>query len=533
MGANDVMTGSASAGATRAWKDIDDCQVSDWIADNALYFPHKTATVDLYSGRRQTYPQMHERVARIAGLLKARGVGKGERVAVLAMNSTDMLDIQYGCWRIGAIYLPLNFRLTASELTFIVNDASPNAVFVDEAFAAVANELRSTTNVAHWIQMDGKGGATEFEAAIDAATPIYEMVDLTPADLCMIMYSSGTTGLPKGVTFNYAMTNAFVLNTAPGFLASHNMVGFSVMPLFHIGGTNAFSVTSLFFGGTTVIMRAFEPGEALDVFNDPELGVTHFLGVPAIFNALKEHPKNPTTDFSRLRYTVAGAETVPEELVHWWHKRGLVIQELYGMTESGGAVCVLAPHDIPGMIGSAGQTLRHCRIQITRSDGTKADPNELGEIWLRGATVTSGYWNRPEANDESFVDGWFRSGDIGRMDANGYVYVEDRLKDMYISGGENVYPAEIENVLFGIPGAMELAVIGVPDARWGEVGCVVVVPRPGQEVTIETIRARCDGRLARFKQPVHMVEIKSLPRNPTGKVLKFQLRKMVRDMIAP
>ncbi|GHE61271.1 acid--CoA ligase [Camelimonas fluminis] len=532
MGLGDKRNSSGGSDTPRAWKDIDDCQVSDWIASNASYFPHKIATVDLHSGRRHTYSQMHERVARVAGLLQAWGVGKGDRVAVLSMNSTDMLDIQYGCWRVGAIYLPLNFRLTASELTFIVNDASPEVMFFDETFAATVAELRSTTGVAHWTGMDGRGGASEFETALAAATPVCQMVDLKPADLCMIMYSSGTTGLPKGVTFNYAMTNAFVLNTAPGFLASHDMVGLSVMPLFHIGGTNAFSVTTLFLGGTTIIMRAFDPGEALDVFNDPELGVTHFLGVPAIFNALKEHPKNAATDFSRLRYTVAGAETIPEELVHWWHKRGLVIQELYGMTESGGAVCVLAPHDIPRMIGAAGQAQRHCRIQITRGDGSQADPDELGEIWLRGATVTSGYWNRPEANDEAFVDGWFRSGDIGRMDADGYVYVEDRLKDMYISGGENVYPAEIENVLYGMPEIAELAVIGVPDDRWGEVGCAVVVPRPGQEVTIDAIRARCDGRLARFKQPVHLVEMESLPRNPTGKVLKFQLRKMARDMLA-
>lgn len=521
-------TADTSDTSTRVWKDTLDGQVCDWIGANAKFTPDALATIDLFSGRRHTFAQMHERVGRIATLLRERGVGKGDRVAVLSLNSTDMLDIQFGCWRIGAIYLPLNFRLTAAELTFIVNDADPTLVFLDDTFAQVGEELKTTTSVEHWIGMDGTGANSEFEDAIASALPEFEMLDQRSDDLCMIMYSSGTTGLPKGVTFNHGMMNFNTLNCTPTFHGSVDMVGFTVMPLFHIGGLNAFNVLTLYIGATTIIMRTFDPGATLDVINDPTYGVTHFLGVPAIFNALKEHPKNAQTDFSRIRVAVAGAETVPDSLVRWWLDRGLVIQEVYGMTEVCGASCFLAPQDIPDKIGSAGKAMRHCEMRIVQDESGNAAPyGELGEIWMRGPTVTPGYWNRPDANDSSYVNGWFKSGDIGRMDPDGFFYIEDRVKDMYISGGENVYPAEIENVLYEMDEILEVAVIGVPDPKWGEVGCVVAATREGKTLSMEAIDAKCSDRLAKYKHPIYLVEIPALPRNATGKVLKFELRKSI------
>ena len=500
--------------------------IVDWIAHNALNLPQKTATVELPSGRRQTYAQMHDRVGRVAGWLKSLGVNPGDRVGVLALNSSDTMDILFATWRIGAVHLALNFRLTPSELDYIIGNAEPGVLIYDQALTSTVEQL--TVSIEHLVDTDGQGGSSAFEAAIAQAPVVETMVALEPDDQCMLMYSSGTTGLPKGVIINHRMMLWAQFNAGAAMHCTEDMVSLAVMPLFHIGGLQVFTCPALFAGGTAVIMRSFEPGATLEAFNSAALGVTHFLGVPAIFNALRDHPINRDTDFSRVRVMLAGTEEVPETLVNWWFERGVVIQEGYGMTENVASCCVLGRGDVPAMVGSAGKALRHIQIRIAREDGSEAAPGESGEIWCRGPVVTPGYWRRPEANAETFVDGWLRTGDIGSRDAQGFIYVEDRLKDMYISGGENVYPAEIENILYELEAIREVAVIGVSDERWGETGCAVVAVQPDREITVEAILAHCRPKLARFKQPTHVVFVEALPRNATGKVLKFELRQTIK-----
>ena len=502
----------------------DDLSVFDWIADNARRWPDRLATVDIHSGRRHSYAQMDHRVARIAGHLHGLGIAKGDRVAMLSMNSIDMLDVQFACWRIGACYTPLNFRLTAHELAFMVSDSGARVLFYDTDLSEVVGALRDKVDVAHWIGMDPMGGPSDLETLIAAAAPLHDFCPQSENDLCMIMYSSGTTGTPKGVMFHHRQFTYSIAAAVPGSSASNTMVSLAIMPLFHIGGLMAYTSIALNLGGTAVIARAFDAGKLLGLFGDPALGVTHFLGVPAMYNAMQAHADFMTTDFSRTLATTCGAESVPESLLRAWFDRGVVIQEGFGMTETAAGCLALDRKDIPHKIGSAGKPGRICDAYIARVDGSEADPEELGEIWIRGKNVTPGYWNRPDANASSFVDGWFRSGDIGRRDADGYFYIEDRVKDMYISGGENVYPAEIENVLYEMDAIHEIAVIGLPDTKWGEAGCAVVVPKPGAEVSLDAIRAHCGERLARFKHPVRLEIIDALPRNATGKVLKFELR---------
>jgi fatty-acyl-CoA synthase len=494
--------------------------VIDWIGHNAANRPDELATVELPSGRRQTYADMHERVGRIAGYLASLGIERGDRVGLLALNSTDALDIIFATWRIGAVHLALNFRLTPGELDYIIGNAEPKLLIHDR-------ELRSTVEglsveIEHLVETEGQGGESDFESRIVDASSIRHMVELEPEEQCMLMYSSGTTGLPKGVIMTHGMMLWASINASSSLECGQDMVSLAVMPLFHIGGLQVFSCPA-----TAVVMRMFDPGSTLAAFSDRELGVTHFLGVPAIYNALRDHPDNQETDFSRVRVALAGAEAIPESLVHWWHQRGVVIQEGYGMTENVASCCVLGKKDVAEHVGSAGKTLRHVEIRVTLEDGCEAKPGESGEIWCRGPVVTPGYWRRAEANEDSFVDGWFRTGDIGSRDADGFIYIEDRLKDMYISGGENVYPAEIENILYELEEIREVAVIGVPDERWGETGCVIVALQESKELTPDAIFAHCHSRLARFKHPNHVVFVSELPRNATGKVLKFQLRNTI------
>ena len=500
----------------------------DWTAYHAQVAPNTRALVDLASGRRFSYADMNDRVGRVAAHLISLGVKPGDRVGFLNMNSTDVMEMITGTWRIGAASLALNWRLTAPELEFIIKDAEPDVIFVDEGFAELAAELQKTTSVKHWIVTDGLGGPSAYETALANAQPLLKKtLDHPLEDMAILMYSSGTTGRPKGVIITHEMLFFAATNAASLSRIERNSVNLATMPLFHIGGINVFACPVLYAGGCSVVQRAFEPGETLDAFNDPDLAISHFIGVPAIYNALKMHPKNPETDFSRLKASLAGAEAVPDSLVNWWHERGVVIQEGYGMTETTASSCILPREDLPHMVGSCGKPLMHCEMKIAREDGSDADTGELGEIWMRGPVITPGYWNRPEANKESFVDGWFRSGDVGKRDENGFFYIEDRVKDMYISGGENVYPAEVENVLYELEAIAEVAVIGVEDSQWGEVGCAVVALADGQSLTMKDIATHVDGRLARFKQPVHMTIVEALPRNATGKVLKFELRKSV------
>ncbi len=502
-------------------------EVVDWIKYHAAIQPEKIAQIDLGSGRQYTYPQMHDRVSRIAGILQAHGIKKGDRVGFYGLNSTDIMDIVFATWRLGGISLALNFRLTASELEYIVNDAAPDFMFVDDVFRETAEELKKLTSVKNWMSFDGMGGDTEFERAIAAATPVEEMVPLEKTDQCMLMYSSGTTGKPKGVIITHGMMLWSAVNTKGFAELNHDAVALAFMPLFHIGGFNVFAAPIAYCGGTSVIMRIVDVGVVLDTIDDAELGVTHFLGVPAIFNGMRQHPKALTTDYSRIKAAYAGAEAVPVDLVKWWIDHGLIVQEGYGMTETAASTLLLTKDSIPEKLGSAGRPGMHMDIGVFREDGTRADPDEIGELWLRGPTITPGYWNKPEETKESFVNGWFKTGDLARQDADGFFYIEDRVKDMYISGGENVYPAEVENILYELPQIAEVAVIGVPNEQWGEIGCAVIVLKKDATLTLEEIGAHCEGRLAKYKHPAHMVTMSMLPRNATGKVLKFQLRQSV------
>jgi fatty-acyl-CoA synthase len=497
----------------------------DWIAHHADNRPHKEAIRDLGTGRSFTYAELDRRVDAMAAYFGSLGIGRGDRVAVLAHNGVEYFDVQFACARTGAICVLLNWRLTVSELEYMLNDSTPKLLIHDVQFAETAAELRSRGAVAALLMIDGGTADSPYEAAVAGSVgkPV-ERVVLTHDDVVTIMYTSGTTGLPKGAMITHGMNFWNCVNLGIPAGVGLDTVHLSVLPLFHTGGLNCYSNPVLHAGGTVVIARAFDPGEALRVLGDPAQGITHFFAVPAPYQFMMQHPDFATTDLSRLRIAGVGGAPCALTIMEGWTERGVLLTQGFGMTETSPAAIFLDPGDALRKIGSTGKALMHTEFRIVDENGADCGPGEVGELWVAGPHITPGYWNKPEATASAFEGRWLKTGDAARMDDEGFVYIVDRWKDMYISGGENVYPAEVENVLYQLPGVAEAAVIGVPNDRWGEVGLAVVALKPGAELDRATVQAYCAERLAKFKVPADIAVVEALPRNATGKVLKRELR---------
>jgi len=495
----------------------------DWIAHFGRRTPDKPAVVDLASERSFGYAQFDNRISRLAAHLRDRlKIKRGDRVAVLALNTTDTLEVQFACGRIGAVFLPLNTRLTVPELHYIVGDAAPVLVIHDTDLAETALNVAKLCNVASTLQL-GPGGT--YEAAIAAATPLEAAEIVTLDDISTIMYTSGTTGQPKGAIITHGMTFWNCVNLGGPAYISPSSVLLTVLPLFHTGGLNCYTNPVLHSGGTVLIMRAFDPGLALQLISDPARRINQFFGVPSIYQFMAQHPAFATSDFSRLVIGGVGGAPMPVPLLKLWEARGVALQQGYGMTETSPAVLTLDREDAARKAGSSGKPVLHTEVRIVRPDGSDADTGELGELWVRGPNITPGYWNRPDANASSFTDGWLHTGDAARIDAEGFYYIVDRWKDMYISGGENVYPAEVENVLHQLNAIAEAAVIGIPSSQWGETGMAIIAIKPGHAITEAEIHAHCQNNLARYKRPHQITFVDALPRNATGKIHKPTLRK--------
>lgn len=500
-------------------------RVYDWIAHHAKSSPERVAMVDLHSERQFTYVEFDERVGRLAGFLRSGlGVDRGDRVAVLCANSTDIFEIQFACFRLGAVFLPLNWRLAPPELEYIVVDSSPKVLICDEDNLEVGSHLQREVGVEHLVDVRGDGTTSAYESGITGVAPVTDMVRQTHDDICTLLYTSGTTGRPKGAIITHAMVFWNATNLGIPMAVSADTTFLTVLPLFHTAGLNCSANPVFHAGGRVLIMRTFEPGATLALIGDEAAGVTHFFGVPAIYLFMAQQPAFDSTDVSRLRAAGVGGAPISTALIEAWTTRGVKLQQGYGMTETSPAVLFLRAEDCERKIGSAGKPVLHGEVRIVSETGVGTAPGEVGELWVRGSHITPGYWNRPEATAAAITDGWLHTGDAVRVDEDGFYYIVDRWKDMYISGGENVYPAEVEEVLYQLPAIVEVAVIGVADDKWGEVGCAVVVQKESESLTETEILAHCSGKLARYKQPNSVVFIEALPRNATGKVLKHQLR---------
>lgn len=503
----------------------------DWAARQADTRPNKIAITDEASGLQFTYAQLEQRSSQLAGYLQQQGINKGDRVAILSRNSPHFFELEFACGKIGGIGVPLNWRLTVPELEYIMGDCGPKVLIYDRLFAEQALELQRRCGVATLIAIDFEA-KDEYEAAL-AQDLAYEAQKSTLADVAMVMYTSGTTGHPKGAMITHGMNFINCVNLGIPTRISPATVQLVVLPLFHTGGLNCYANPVLHAGGHIILMREFEPGAALRLLGESTLGITHFFAVPAPYQFMMQHPEFKNTDLSRLEIAGVGGAPCAEAILSGWTDRGVAMIQGWGMTETSPGGIGLDADDAARKIGSAGKPLMHTEICIVDDEGKRLPQGEVGELLIRGPNITPGYWNNPEATAKSFVDDWLKTGDAARMDEEGFVYIVDRWKDMYISGGENVYPAEIEDVLYQLPEVAEAAIIGVPDERWGETGKAVLVLKPDQTLEPDAVIAHCLANLAKFKVPQSVAYIDALPRNATGKVLKRVLRDQFVSASAP
>jgi fatty-acyl-CoA synthase len=491
----------------------------DWIEQHADIRPSKVALIDDWRDLTITYGELGDRVRRLAAWLVAEGLGRGDRVAFLAENTTDIFEALFACERVGAILVPLNWRLAVPELSFIVADCTPHVLIHGAQFTEAAAALDAPVKLALGAPFEEARAASDPNAAPTMAS--------THDDPLAIMYTSGTTGQPKGAIETIGMFFWNAINIGAEVELTRSSVSLNVLPTFHTGGLNLYTTPLIHLGGTTVNLRAFEPEKVLTWLASGR--ITHFFAVPAVYQFLAEHEGWEAADLSAVRSWASGGSALPVALLERYADRGIVIRQGMGLTETSPTLFLTDEDHALSKAGSVGKTAMHTEIRIVDEDGIDVPRGAIGELWARGPNVTPGYWKRPDANRESFTDGWLHTGDAARMDEDGYVYIVDRWKDMYISGGENVYPAEVEQVYFRHPNVVDLSVIGVPDERWGEAGLAVVVPREAASFDEAEFLAFGRGNLASYKIPKGAWVVDEIPRNAAGKVLKRELRERASD----
>ncbi len=511
-----------------------DITLGSWFAARASRSPKRPALT--FEGRTWTFGEMLGRVDRLAAALRARGVKHGDRVAFIGFNQPAALETWIATARLGAIYVPLNFRLAGPELAFIVEDAGVHTLVAGGEQRPAIDAIRDGLGVRSYLlvaEPESVGsrsphGWEDYELALTDTDPLPAPDPVRPEELSVIMYTSGTTGTPKGVMLSHENLwwSDISLMSWIDIRADDTTLAFS--PLFHIAGLNFMIGITWMRGGHVVLHRSFDAQATLD--DIARYQVKTLFGVPAMFIAISQLPTFAHADLSSVRMAVCGGAPAPEPLLRTFADRGIGVLQGYGLTETAPAAIFLVAEYALTKLGAAGQPPLYIETQLVDPHGHAVTaPGERGEVCMRGPNVTKGYWNRPEATAAAFdAAGWFHTGDIGQYDEDGIISIVDRVKDLVISGGENVYPAEVESVLFGHPAIAEVAVIGLPDERWGEAVTAVVATQPGQTVTLEQLREFATTQLARYKLPTRLHLVDALPRNPTGKVLKFQLRDELR-----
>jgi acyl-CoA synthetase (AMP-forming)/AMP-acid ligase II len=517
-----VATGSFTLRA----KGGDMQNIGTFLTRRAFLSPALEATVEpMGGGRRLTFTDLNERSNRVANALRLLGVKKGDRVGLLLMNGAEFVETFFAVAKIGAVNVPLNFRLVADELEFILKDSGVTVLISSADFAALTGELHGRgdrTEVKHWVQVGGEPAAhaASYDAWIGNASPVEPAPAGGDDDLVFIMYTSGTTGLPKGVMHSHSTVMWAILTiaaTADQHYADRYLFS---LPMFHVGAL-APALGCVYRGVTLVILKQFDPKLSWQLIEQEK--ITSTLMVPAMLQFMMATYDPAAQDMSSLRWVMSGAAPVPVTLIKAYEAMGVEIHQVYGLTETGGPACLILGEDALTHAGSTGRAFFHTDVRVVDEEGRNVAVGEPGEVIVRGPHIMVGYWNRPDATDDAIRDGWLHTGDIATIDDDGFVTIMDRVKDMLISGGENVYPAEIENVVLSHPGVADVAVIGIPSAKWGESPMAIVV-RKDESLTADEVMEWCKGKVAPFKLVKAVAFVTEIPRNPSGKILKRILR---------
>jgi fatty-acyl-CoA synthase len=492
--------------------------LGEWLARREQLTPDKVGLIDSETGNRFTYTTLNRRARALAVyLVQQYTLQPGERVAILALNAPEYLDAFFACALLGVILVPLNWRLTLHELTLLLADCQPALLLHDTPYAELAREAVGASGLP-LLSFANFPGA---DATLAALAEPFQSSD--GEEIALLLYTSGTTGLPKGALLSHRMITWNAINTQISWGLRETDITPTFAPFFHAGGLNVLTTPLYHLGGTVVLLPDADPQALLQTIERERCTV--LFAVPTVFERIRAHPAFVTADLSALRFCVTGGSSCPLPLLRDYTARGLEFRQGYGLTEVGVNCFSLAPEDALRKPGSVGRPVFHSQARVLDDEERDVAPGEIGELVLAGPHVCSGYWKRPEATDEASRNGWWHTGDLAQRDSEGYYFIVGRKKDLLISGGENIYPAEIENLISLHPGVLEVAVIPQPDPTWGEVGLAVVVLRVPGSLTPEDILQYCAGKLARYKIPKAVLFAETLPRNAMGKVLKNELVK--------
>jgi fatty-acyl-CoA synthase len=497
----------------------------DVLGERARLTPEKVALVAVATGERLTFRQLDERAAACARVWRdALGLAKGDRIGLLSHNRVEFLDQFFAAGKSGVVIVPLGTRLTAHEIAFVVRDSGMRALVYDGTFADVVRELKALVELEHWVALDAPTDPRDvrFSDVLSRTPDPGSRTPVSPEDPYCLLYTSGTTGKPKGVMLPHRMIAWNAFNTAVSWQLREDDVSPIFTPLYHAGGLGAFLLPIFAIGGTIVLHTGFDPTEIWHTIASERCTVV--LGVPTIWKVLMESPEFASVDLSHVRWLASGGAPLPLYIIEAYQRRGVVFKQGYGLTEVGVNCFAMTVEQSVEKKGSIGTPMMFTEARLVDADGRDVPVGEVGELLLKGPHVCTGYWNNPEATAVALdPEGWFHTGDSARRDADGFFTIAGRKKDMFISGGVNVYPAEIEGELLLHPAVKDAAVIGVPHPIWGEVGAAFVVPRADPPPTGEDLAAFLATKLAKYKIPKEFVFVDSLPRTAYGKVVKGEL----------
>lgn len=501
-------------------------KVHDWVAYNASVHPETPAATSVERGVTLTWGELERRVGRLsASLLQRYGLAPGDRVALIAENDVRIFELQFACMRAGLILVPINWRLALGEMVTLMRDAEPRLLISDDTWKTTADALAEAIPFEARLAWSDTPGTSEYDELIETADCVLPGGMYDADTLTHILYTSGTTGLPKGALCSHRSLQAQALNLAhTSRMAERGNHHLNIVPMFHAGALNTYSNPTLYWGGQVTTVRRFDAAVALRLLTDPEVGITHLCGVLQMYEMITALPEFERATFPTLRKALFGGWGPSTRWVHeTWRKRGFFLQLSYGSTECGPNVCILDENEELASRNCSGNIVASTEVRLVDRDGADVPQGEVGEIWVRGPAITPGYWRRPK--EDYFQGDWFKTGDCVRADEAGRLFIVDRLREVYRSGGENIYPAEVELVLSQAPNVKEVAVIAVPDTRWGEVGLAVIEPHAGATVTLDMLLSYAEGKLGRFKLPKHMVTIETMPRSATLKIDRAALKK--------